>query len=79
LRCGELAIADDENEGSRRPPLSDPGLRYGGDEALVCVGVVGRELFARELGDRGEDRGLDGVSPEAASVRRNSTQSREKD
>ena len=40
------------------------------------MGVPGKELFARLGGDLGE---LGEVSPEAASVRRNSTHSFEKD
>lgn len=72
LRSGELAIAADVNEGSRRVPLSPRGdMRVD-----CCVGVVGRDPFCND-GERGG--GGRPPSPDEASVRRNSTHRREKD
>ena len=78
-RFGELAIATDPNDGRRLVPLRLPGERYTG-ECDVCVGVGGRDAFARP-GVLGEVALLGGGSPApaAASVRRNSTQRREND
>lgn len=74
-RFGELAIAaEDPNDDSRRCEpggLSVVELR---DENPFKVGLAGREVFVRD--------GLvvvDFDSPDAASVRRNSTQRREND
>jgi hypothetical protein len=69
-RFGELIEAP--KEASRRIPpatiLGEPAFE--GDERLFgeYVGVPGRDVL-----------GLEGVSPEAASVRRNSTHRREND
>ena len=74
LSSGELAIAAteaEENDGSRREPLSASGDNL----AAAWVGVPGREPFGRP-GDLG---GGGTPSPEAASVRRNSTHRREND
>ena len=72
LRSGELAIAAEVNEGSRRVPLSPRGdMRVD-----AWVGVVGKDPFGRE-GERGG--GGSPLSPDDASVRRNSTHRREKD
>ena len=72
LRSGELAIAAEVNEGSRRVPLSPRGdMRVD-----ACVGVVGKEPFCRE-GERGGGGRL--LSPDDASVSRNSTHRREND
>ena len=77
-KFGELAIAamDDPNDGRRFVPFSPPGERYTG-ECDACVGVGGSDVFAR-LGVVGEVGGGE-PAPAAASVRRNSTQRREKD
>jgi hypothetical protein len=67
VRFGELAAAPTVDDGSRR---------------VILVGLKGR--WELRIGLPGSDvlRGgvvNDGVSPEAASVRRNSTHNREKD
>jgi hypothetical protein len=69
-RLGELAIADGEVYDPRRRVLLGGLVGY-----LSMVGVPGREVLLRDGGEPLEDA----VSPAAASVRRNSTQRREKD
>lgn len=77
MRFGELDMALDEpKEGSRRPPFWEAGERYSGVRE-GCGGVFGNDVFPRACGDRG-DVGVE-PSPEAASVRRNSTHSLEND
>ena len=73
MSSGELAIAADVNEGSRRVPLSPTGDR----RVDACVGVVGSEPFCGREGERGG--GGRPLSPAEASVRRNSTHRREND
>ncbi len=74
VRFGELAIAAEVNEGNRFPPFSEFGERWDGVWDAGRVGLPGKELLSRG------DLGGEGVpSPDAASVRRNSTQRREKD
>jgi hypothetical protein len=71
VRLGELDIAAVLNEGRRRV-LFGPGGELG-NVCVLAVGLPGSELLLGRDGERTE------LSPDAASVRRNSTHRREKD
>jgi hypothetical protein len=68
-KFGELAVADGEANDARRRVFLGGLVGY-----VPTVGVPGRDVLIRDGGEP-----VDGDSPEAASVRRNSTHKREKD
>lgn len=70
IRFGELAIADGEASDARRLAFLGGLIGY-----VPTVGVPGKDVLFRD----GGEPVVDGDSPEAASVRRNSTHKREND